>query len=480
MHLIIGVIFLAGWILCIKKPMGKDNLFGKPIGPFYQISQGLYQMLYRYVNKSNYIERLKERLVILYPNKNINELVRQYICYKGSLVLAIICVATVISFALMGNEEKEASITKLTREDYWGMEKEELLKVETGGMEEQEITVTVPERKYTESELKKILEESAKSLEKTVLGENESLDNVTKDLNLVSEVPDTQIEVFWEMDTEKYIQYNGILVPGAVTEAGAIVNLTATLNYEDEKYQHSFAVHLQKPKLSKEEQLKEDLFEAIEARNVSTTAAEVMELPDEVNGKPVKFSYGEEAYGYKIFIIFFICAILVFFLKDEYLQKELDLRKKQMMLDYSEIVSKLTLLLGAGMTIRLSLEKIAYDYDRKRKHHNGRRRFAYDEILFVCREMQGGVSERNGIDLLGKRCQLPCYTKLCSLLLQNLKKGSRGMAESLSYEVGQAFEERKNTAKRLGEEAGTKLLIPMILMLIIVMAILIIPAFLSI
>ena len=68
---------------------------------------------------------------------------------------------------------------------------------------------------------------------------------------------------------------------------------------------------------------------------------------------------------------------------------------------------------------------------------------------------------------------------LCSLLLQNLKKGSKGMAEMLSYEVGQAFEERKNLAKRFGEEAGTKLLFPMILMLVIVMVVLIIPAFLS-
>lgn len=479
MHLVIGIMFLIGWMLCIRQPVGKDNIFGKPIRPFYQISEGLYTLTIRGMSKSDYLERLKNRLKILYPSQDEKQLVRQYICYKLSLVLVIIGAATLISFCLLQNEAEQSGIKSLERENYWGTEKEEVLQVETEGLEEQEIKVLVSERKYSNKELTKILKKMAQSLEKTILGDNESLDCVTSDLNLVSEIPDTQVEVLWEMDTDAYIQYGGILVPDAVTEAGAIVNLTATLSYEDVKYQHSFAVHLQKPKLSEQEQLKEQLAKELQYLNVSTAGAQVLELPDEIQGKEVLFSYPQESYGYKLFLAMVICGILVFFLKDENLQKDLDIRNQQMLLDYSEIVSKLTLLLGAGLTIRSALEKIASDYDKKCRQKEGGRRFAYEEILYVCREMQGGISERQGIDMLGKRCQIPCYMKLCSLLLQNLKKGSRGMAESLGYEVGQAFEERKNAAKRLGEEAGTKLLIPMILMLVIVMAVLIIPAFLS-
>jgi len=49
----------------------------------------------------------------------------------------------------------------------------------------------------------------------------------------------------------------------------------------------------------------------------------------------------------------------------------------------------------------------------------------------------------------------------------------------LEKESLEAFEERKNMAKRLGEEAGIKLLAPMAIMLIIVMIIVIVPAMLS-
>ena len=49
----------------------------------------------------------------------------------------------------------------------------------------------------------------------------------------------------------------------------------------------------------------------------------------------------------------------------------------------------------------------------------------------------------------------------------------------LEEEAAEAFEERKADARKLGEEAGTKLLLPMGIMLIVVMIIVIVPAFLS-
>ncbi len=49
----------------------------------------------------------------------------------------------------------------------------------------------------------------------------------------------------------------------------------------------------------------------------------------------------------------------------------------------------------------------------------------------------------------------------------------------LENETKIAFEERKQQAKRLGEEAQTKLLFPMILMLTVVMIIIMIPAYMS-
>ncbi len=47
----------------------------------------------------------------------------------------------------------------------------------------------------------------------------------------------------------------------------------------------------------------------------------------------------------------------------------------------------------------------------------------------------------------------------------------------LEAEMEAAFEQRKNLARRLGEEASTKLLLPLFMMLLIVMVMITVPAF---
>jgi len=61
--------------------------------------------------------------------------------------------------------------------------------------------------------------------------------------------------------------------------------------------------------------------------------------------------------------------------------------------------------------------------------------------------------------------------------VQNLQKGAKGALQLLEQEAMTAFAERKEAAKRKGEEAGTKLLLPMFGLLGIVLVIVMVPAF---
>lgn len=83
------------------------------------------------------------------------------------------------------------------------------------------------------------------------------------------------------------------------------------------------------------------------------------------------------------------------------------------------------------------------------------------------------------MEKFGSRCGLRSYTRLCSLLVQNLRKGNAELLARLQEEADAAMELRKDTARKLGEEAGTKLLVPMIMMLIVVMMMITIPAYLG-
>ena len=79
----------------------------------------------------------------------------------------------------------------------------------------------------------------------------------------------------------------------------------------------------------------------------------------------------------------------------------------------------------------------------------------------------------------GERCGQVQYQTFATMLIQNLQKGSRQLADMLEKESMEAWDERKRKARVLGEAAATKLLVPMILMLLVVMAVIMIPACLA-
>lgn len=71
------------------------------------------------------------------------------------------------------------------------------------------------------------------------------------------------------------------------------------------------------------------------------------------------------------------------------------------------------------------------------------------------------------------------YIRLTTLLTQNLKRGNSSLLERLREEADKVSEERLQRIRKLGEEAGTSLLVPMVMMLGVVMVIIMIPAFMT-
>ena len=150
-----------------------------------------------------------------------------------------------------------------------------------------------------------------------------------------------------------------------------------------------------------------------------------------------------------------------------------------MLMDYPEIVSSLALLLGAGMNVQNSWLKIVNDYRTKREE-TGKKRYAYEEMLFTVYEMENGVLQVNAYERFGRSCRISCYTRLSTMISQNLRKGSTNLAQLLTEEAKEAFENRKHMARKLGEKAGTKLLLPMMMILGVMMVIIMVPAFRSV
>ena len=203
-----------------------------------------------------------------------------------------------------------------------------------------------------------------------------------------------------------------------------------------------------------------------------------MSLPASVDGQQVIWKYVTDFRAVGILLLGTILAMLCYAAEGQRKKEEDKARKKQMEFDYPQLISRFTLYLGAGLPVINAWSKIVQSYEEEEKR-NGRREI-YEEMAYTMHEISSGASESECYERFGERCGLTKYRKFGTLLSQNLKKGSRGISELLKQEAFQAFEERKDFAKKLGEEAGTKMLAPMFLMLGVVLVIIVVPAFFSV
>lgn len=401
-------------------------------------------------------------------------------------------IAVIVGVSLLGSgvlflvdkQNSVREVTRLRRNSYGQGSVTQELEVQREGKRQKEaVTIEVGERQYTEEELESVFERAVSELEQVVLADNETLENIRSDLNLVTELSDEPITVEWEIDRYDLINVYGELNQENLRKEadGVLVELKAYLRYtEDETRQmmHIINVKLYPAKVSKAEKEKTEIQDAIAKTDGESATEEYLSLPAEVSGDKVEYYRPFDNRSAIFLFLGILFSILLFLLEQQNKKEDEKKKQEQMMRDYPEIISKINLLLGAGMTVKNVWKKIVEDYERQKEMLGIR--FAYEEMVTTYHEMQSGIVEAECYEHFGKRCKLRPYRKLGALLSQNLRKGTKGLTALLSVEALQAYEERKMRTKRLGEEAGTKLLVPMFLMLAVVLVIVIVPAFLSI
>ena len=400
-------------------------------------------------------------------------------------MIAGTAVLVMLSGIVLLTADYAASMTKLDggiiRNAYGEGSSTEVLDVIIEGRKERiPVEIEVAEQRYTADEIQEMFDRVIRKLESEILNGNESLDRVEQDLDLVTAVPEEPVDISWELDRYDVMNIQGEIQEDALDAEGTLVTLNAVLTYrEDETKQAAYqcTAHLYPLVLSGEEARKQEIEETLAASERKNREEKEWNLPEAIRGKAVSYYRQMDERGLVLIIMaLLVISLLIAQKKQDEMQEEAR-RSRQMIRDYPEIIGKLTLYLGAGMTVKRAFRKVVEEYERQKKTTGVR--CADEEMQKTCREMESGHTEAESYENFGRRCKVQAYVRFGALLSQNLRKGTRGLTELLKMEAIQAFEDRKARARRLGEEAGTKLLLPMFLMLTVVLVIVIVPAFLS-
>ena len=228
--------------------------------------------------------------------------------------------------------------------------------------------------------------------------------------------------------------------------------------------------------LSRYESLLLQLQQAITTEDEDSLGENMLSLPTEIDGQRIYYSEHKDRSYLLLPLLGVIAAMAIYMRQGQARRTEKKQREALLMLDYSELVSKLMVYIGAGLTVRNALETISQHFDALIARGIKEDRPLYQELRTMVIQFRRNMPESEIYLSFGRRVNLKPYTKLVSLIEQNRMNGARNLRAMLELEMEDAFEQRKTTARRLGEEAGTKLLLPLFIMLGIVMIIVIVPA----
>lgn len=431
--------------------------------------------------KQYFPHRIEMEISSLNPGGNTKKIIYEFYAKKISLCISIIFAGLFLILIYIWSESRSSVLIEenvLRKNPAGSKEKKVTLDARVGEFLIKDIGISVPEKTLTTEEAERLLEEIAEVLPNRILGENGSLSYVDKPLILMNEWDDAPVSIFWQSSNYEVLQENGEINYSEIPQEGIDVSLCATLFYEDISLEKVLTLTLYPPALSEEEEIKQDLLTMIETNQKENDTEPVLQLPNRLGDFPVKW---KDSSGKLLPMLFFLLAgsvVTVFTGRDRELHNKYERRKKILLSEYPEFVCKLQLLICSGMSIRGALIRIGNDYQKKLKR-GGKKQYVCEELLLALRKVENGMNEAEALGFWAERCNLFCYKKLVSLILQNLKRGTEGLREALFAETQIAFEERKRAARKLGEEAETKLLMPMMLMLGIVLVIIVIPAYLS-
>ena len=355
-------------------------------------------------------------------------------------------------------------------------------------------TVTVHARRYTRQEAEVLAQEILASFPDRILGGNPSPGQIREPLSMPQAEELTPFTASWESSRYAVLDTDGTIFNGEYKEDQAEeVELTLTLTYAGYSFRKQMPLVVRAPVRNEEENLREKIRSALLRAEEESADSAHFTLPDTAAGRHLTWREQAEDISASVLLFGVIFCAAVWTMTDARLHERTKERSRQMAVDYPQFISRIVLYLGAGMSVRGIFYKCAAEYETEqrtdpagavpeadgKKGKNSPGRYLYEEILLVRNELESGISEAEAYMHFGRRCRSRQYTKLASLLVQNLRRGNDTLLQVLQEEAADSFEERKNLARELGEEAGTKLLLPMMIMLGVTMLIIIVPAYFS-
>lgn len=382
-------------------------------------------------------------------------------------------VLILISLALpKGEEEENQRLLKRPAAGGAPMKIPLLLETEEGLLEGE---LELGAYQYTDEEIEELHKKTEEQLKNSISGTNTDLLHVTEGLYFPEELPELSARLSWHSDHPQLVTATGEVKNEELLEP-VEVTVEAKIFYGEEYRIWEQQITVLPKTYTKTELAYREGMAALKEQEITERTSEHFFLPETVFGMrlllPEKKSIPMPLVCMGLLAVMLPAAYYGYFSDMETKKKK---RAKEAKEAYQEFMTRLSLLMAAGLSSRHAWKRLTEDYVGR--YGNGH--VLAKELFVTETELENGRSEALAYEAFGERLGIVSYQRLASLLSQHVAKGVQGMQQQLLHEAREVLAQEREQIKVRGEETGTKLLLPTMGLLVLVFAILLVPAFYS-
>ena len=341
-------------------------------------------------------------------------------------LLILLSSALILLNLFMDMQGGRTEVEKIRRNDYENESRRVTAVMETeidGEISRRNVELTVDPMELTEEEKVRRLDAFEQTLASRICGENPSLTDVTKDLDLITEDPDTGITLIWSSSASEKIDEKGRVFPG--DDPGTEVQLSAVLELDGMTREWSVtAVHNCVPDAENlQRSLESDLPEVNRVIN-EDNSERYASLPDRLqSGIPVRWKVPTDHRYYFAGFLILLTAVLLYRKKKSDLKKVRELRRQEISRDFPYFLDKLVMLLSAGVILTESVYRIWGDYERFQR--KTRRKILYEELGESVRSMRNSnAAFSTELIRMSERLEVREFARLAVVLRDSLESGN--------------------------------------------------------
>ena len=151
-----------------------------------------------------------------------------------------------------------------------------------------------------------------------------------------------------------------------------------------------------------------------------------------------------------------VLAVIFVWYMNESFKDKLTARREEILSQFPQVLSKMTLLVNSGMLLRYAWNLIANQSDT----------VLFQEMRMTAAQLDNGVAEAAAYREFAERCGIKEVRKFSSMVIQGLEKGGSELTMFLKDMADELWMEKRNLVKQKGEKANSKLLVPTVIIFI--------------